>query len=192
MTKMTDATRTNALSILEKLGMRWRRVGRGQRVVVHIDASSGAKRALVKTASLGSAMVRTDSGNSDEANLSGFGPDVDHVLFAVGTRGSPEVAAYLVPIEEVEEAYRSCHRAWQARHPATTDNRTWVIWFNDAGDPDCNGFHTKWAKYRLDDSSGRSAQQEMAPILPSIGEIKAQIAAHHRVSADKVRIAIEL
>ena len=149
MTIETDATRDTALSILIESGMQWERKGSGQRFVVHIKQSLSTVRALVKTASRGSAMVKTDIDDAEKANISGFKDDVTHVLFAVGDPLSNEVTAFLVPIREVEDAYRSTHKVWKSHHPTGEENTTWVIWFNDRGNADCNGFHLKWAHYRI-------------------------------------------
>lgn len=149
MTAETDNTRETALSILEAKEMRWERKGSGQRFVVHINQGLSTIRALVKTASRGSAMVRTDIDDADKAKIIGFKDDVSDVLFAVGDPVSNEVSAYLVPIKEVEAAYRSTHRVWKSHHPMGDENTTWVIWFNERGNADCNGFHLKWAHYRI-------------------------------------------
>lgn len=193
----TEMTRNAALSLVAAEGMRWNRVGRGQRFVVHIERDLGLVRALVKVASRGSAMVRTDIDDSDKATLSGFKDDVDHVLFAVKSPDSGDVAAYLVPIGEVEEAFRSAHRAWRARRPKIdNDNTTWVIWFTDRGDPDCNRFHEKWSHYRIGRSSvpaelHSSVEHPARPLGLSIEEAKAGIAARFNVAPAQIRITIE-
>jgi len=199
MSPQTDATRNAALSILEAHGMSWVRVGRGQRFVVHIEGAGRKKvRALVKAASLGSAMVRTDRDDADSAKLLGFEADVDHVLFAVGSRDSTEIVAYLVPIKEVEAAYRSGHRVWRSTHAVRNENTTWVLWFNDSGTtPECNGFDRKWAQYRVGTSSptahvsGDPSAVGHGGNNSAIEDAKGLIAARLGVSPDQVKIVIE-
>ena len=121
MAKETEYTRNIALSLLEQKGMEWERVGRGQRYVVRIKGNEKLVRALVKVASKGSAMVKTDIDDAENAKISGFSADVDHVLFAIGNVDSNKVSAYLVPISEVEKAYRSTHSAWRTKRPTGSE-----------------------------------------------------------------------
>lgn len=195
MAKQTEMTRDAALSILESQGMRWQRVGRGQRFVAHIATGRDTVRALVKVASLGSAIMTTDSDDPDKAKLSGFGPDVDHVLFAVRDPSTSEVAAYLVPKDEAERAYRETHRAWRKRHPKSPPNTTWVLWFTEGRDPDCNRFHQKWAQYRVGSRPSAGDASEGVPqrlTAPALAEEKARLAARLGVPANRIRIVIEL
>jgi len=194
----TAETRAAALSLLEAEGMEWARVGKGQRFVIHIHKGEEPLRALVKVASRGSAMVRTDIDDADKATISGFKDDVDHVLFAVRSPETREVSAYLVPLSEAEEAYRSTHRAWRAKRPnPDNDNTTWVLWFTDRGDPDCNGFHKTWTRYRIGGSGipvaseGAYSRMEEAGGGLSIEEAKAGLATRFKVPTANIRISIE-
>jgi hypothetical protein len=191
----TPATRAAALSILETRGISWTRVGRGQRFVIHLEISGRPVRALVKVASLGSVMVRTDR-EADDAKISGFKSDVDHVLFAVGRRASAAVEAYLVPIAEVDAAYRSAYRAWRSTHEMKAENRTWVLRFDEYGTlPECDRFSEKWARYLV-------GTTEQVPRIPSVvgpdahkdsvvENAKQIVAAGLGVAIEKVKIIVE-
>jgi len=192
----TENTRNVALSLLEAKGMEWRRVGKGQRFVIHAQNDQKTIRVLVKVASRGSAMVRTDIDDAEKAVISGFSSDVDSVLFAVGGRDNKEISAYLVPIKEVEEAYRSTHGKWRAKRPTGTKNMTWVIWFNDSGDADCNDFHQIWEHYCIgtySTSTMRVVDSERQMVVKgiSIEEAKAGLATYFNVNPNNVKIAIE-
>jgi hypothetical protein len=146
MANETDGTREAALAVIINRGMHWRRVGKGQRFVVDITKGKKTFRTLVKTASYGGAMVRADSVN-DDAVISGFGADVEYVLFAVGLRETEEVAAYLVPFNVVEKAYRSSdRRSWEKNRDA---GAVWIIQFAGAGDRPSSGFVEKWREYLI-------------------------------------------
>jgi hypothetical protein len=199
MTPQTEQTRAAALRIVEEQGYQVERVGKGQRFVVHLTKDGQRRRALVKVASLGSAMVRTDVDDADRAKISGFESDVDSVLFAVGERNSTSVSAYLVPISVVEEAYRSSHRVWRSTRPIKAVNLTWVIWFNDAGAPECSGFARTWSHYRLGNNArgpGRASVELPSPadhdrLQRAIESAKQRIAAEGRLRPDQVKIVIE-
>jgi transposase len=87
--------------------------------------------------------LRPGIGRRRTGRLAPFaGPDVDTVMFAVGSRESDEAKLYLVPIDEAERTYREAFRGWQEAHPETTDNRTWVLRFE-------HGLHDKWGRTRV-------------------------------------------
>jgi hypothetical protein len=194
--ELTERTRQAALSILEFEGWSWSRVGKGQRFVVEMHKGEQTVRALMKVASIGSAITTTDNDDADKAKLIGFGPDVDHVLFAVGNPQTAETEAYLVPIGMAERAYRDTHRAWRARHPGGKPNTAWVLWFTDGGDQDCNRFHRKWAQFRIGSSRPSTGDPVETPLKrptpPALAEEKARLAARFGVPADRIRIVIEL
>jgi hypothetical protein len=103
-------------------------------------------RALVKTASYGGAMVRASSIARD-AIISGFDGDVDYVFFAVGIRDTDDVAAYLVPINVAEKAFRSSdRRSW---HKDREAGAVWIVHFMGTGNRSSNGFAEKWREYLI-------------------------------------------
>lgn len=191
MSAETEETRKRAFSLIEKAGWSLSRIGKGQRYVVAINnpGSGTTIKALVKTASRGSAMVKTNSDNADDAKLSGFGDDIDHVLFAVGDPASGSVSAFLVPAAIVEEAYRKAHREWRANRPHSNANTTWVLWFNNGGSPEANGFAEKW-KGHLVGTEERPATASGQETL-SIAEAKERLARTFGVSPASIKISIE-
>lgn len=199
MSLETESTRNAALAILVAEGLIWVRVGKGQRFVVRISGGDRITTALVKTASRGSAIVRADIDDADRAKLSGFATDVSHVLFAIGNKDNGTVETYLVPLREVEVAYRETHRAWRANHMAGGDNTTWVIWFNDQGNQDCNGFHRKWANYRIGSSLPKGDRVSKDAILNhakpkdglTIDEAKRRLAVSLGIDPSNIKIVIE-
>ena len=204
-----ERIRNGALSILTDKGMKWSRIGSGQRFLVEIVDGHKTKRALVKTASKGGAMVFASSVNKN-ADISGFDDDFDEVLFCVGDPDTDFLAAYLVPAHEAEEAYRS-----ESRHSKrAAGGAMWIIGFYGAGDKPWNGFAEKWRKYLIgakDDVIGptagpaaRERPRARTPRMPSavphfatIAEVMAwareQLAeiAHVRVEAVKLDMKIE-
>jgi hypothetical protein len=192
----TESNRNTALQLLELAGKSWKRIGKGQRFVIQVDRSGETISALVKVASKGSAMVRTDVDDAEEAKISGFTDDVRFVFFAIGNPKTLTVSAYLVPIEEVEAAYRASHRKWRDNHPTGTENTTWVLWFNDSGDADCNGYHRKWEHYRIGESDTPmertiSADKQGSVSGLSIEEAKVGLARRFNVDPANVKIVIE-
>lgn len=138
-----EATRQAALSLVVDAGMKWSRVGKGQRFVVDIIKRKKTVRALVKTASKGGALVRAES-IANDAVISGFDRDIDYVLFAVALPDQDDVAAYLVPFDVAEEAFRASDRhSWNK----AGNYAVWVIGFAGAGNRTSNGFAMKWSEF---------------------------------------------
>jgi hypothetical protein len=193
MTVETETTRAKALDILSGSGTTWNRVGKGQRFVVHFHRDGRLVRALVKVASRGSAMVRTDDDDADLATLSGFGNDVDHVLFAVGEKNSrlERVEAYLVPIEEAEMAFRNSHKGWKAKHPSSKPNTTWVIWFDASGDDACNRYSAKWKRFNIGASLTLRGEDGSTPRAAlTIPEAKRLLAQSLGVRPEDIKITV--
>lgn len=193
MTLETEVTRQKALEALRSSGIEWSRVGKGQRFIVELLRNGIASRALVKVASRGSAMFRTTSDDADVAELSGFGPDIDFVLFAVGYPNDrhEKVEAYLVPLNEVDAAVRQSHRDWRRARPESNPSETWVIWFDNAGAPEANCFAEKWKTHRVGLSltlRGESSSDE--PQL-TIADAKRRLAKSLGVDQDRIKILIE-
>jgi hypothetical protein len=202
MSEESQETRKVALSLLNDAGMKWTRIGNGQRFIVDVDNGKNTRRALVKTASKGGAMVLASSVD-ENATISGFNGDFDDVLFGVGYRDTDEVAAYLVPAKEVEAAYRS-----KSRHsPHKNGNSAvWILRFGGPGDETWNGFSAKWRHYRIGTTAGPVvARRRRAPIprpavqashFTTIAEVMAwareQLAEIARVKVDAVRLDLKI
>lgn len=195
MANDTETTRQMALAVMQKNGFKWGRVGKGQRYVVRLEKQGHESFALLKVASLGSAMVRTSDDDTDSASISGFGPDVDHVLFAVGdatSQGVRTIRAFLVPAKEAEEAFREAHRDFRANSPNSQPSSTWVISFFDKGYPAGNGFAKKWAAYEVGSvmSAGSPISEETSEKL-TIAEAKRLLAESFGVAPENIKIVIE-
>jgi len=197
MADQTNHTRVSALDVLAQAGYAVRALNRGQRVVVELEQHGVTIEELVKTGSLGRAMVTTSSGDPDNAKISGFGDDVGFVLFAIGD-GRGQVAAYLVPREEAESAFRDAQRGWIGEHPDASDSTTWVVYFNDRGSPAANGYHKKWAKYRVEPlvqtkPTGNPGILVGGPASGhlTIGEAKRLLSISLGVPLESVKITIE-
>lgn len=183
MPRLTKATRKAALEVVEAAGYTVTRIGAGQRYVYRLERGGQTWRALLKIASASNLIGKVDVPDADLGKLSGFGPDVDHVLIGVRIRGTDEVSVFLVPIGEVDAAFRDGFRAWAAEHPETAHrNRSWVLHFHRTGHPDCGFFHEKWARYRIEPAAP-DAQIEAAREL---------LAARHGVAPERVRFLIDV
>jgi hypothetical protein len=194
MTIETERTRNAALKILDRLGIEWRRTGKGQRFVIEFSYKGRAVSALVKTASRGGAIARASSDDPDDATLSGFGQDITDVFFAVANPYSGEVSAYLVPAVTAENAWKEAHRAFRATHRNGKANTTWVIHFNDVGSSsESNGYQRKWARYLLGDADPIGLSGAPHNRLPglSIEEAKQGLSERFAVPIDSIRITIE-
>ena len=189
----TEVTRQKALESLRSSGVEWSRVGKGQRYLVAIVKDGVTSKALVKVASRGSAMFRTSSDDAEAAELSGFGSDINYVLFAVGYPNDrfEKVEAYLVPVSVVDAAVRRSHSDWRNARPDSNPSQTWVIWFNASGAKEANNFADKWKEYRCGTSltlRGDGPQEE--PLL-TLAEAKRQLAQSLGVDQDRIKITIE-
>jgi hypothetical protein len=202
MATATDGTRQAALSILSGKGLNWTRVGNGQRFIVEITRDNKTVSALVKTASYGGAMVSASSIGND-AVISGFDGDVDYVFFAVGSRDTGEVAAYLVPFDVAEKAYRATdRRSW---HKDREAGAVWLLNFLGSGSKPGNGFAKKWHDYLIGTTDQREplqvdrTEKENSPVIAptKIAEVMAwareRIAeiAGARIDAVKLDLKIE-
>lgn len=194
----TEATRQAALSVIERKGMKWSRVETGNlnRFVVNVIKGDKTIRVLVKTASKGGALVKADS-IANDAVISGFDGDINYVLFAVGLPDQDDVAAYLVPFDVAEEAFRSSdRRSWNKKE-------TWAVWvlqFAGPGNRTSNGFVMKWREYLIGttgshtprpphpnkESSERNASKKL-----TIAEAKRLLAISLGVPSSNITITIE-
>jgi len=195
MANDTETTRQMALTVLEKNGFKWERVGKGQRYVVRLEKNGEESFALLKVASLGSAMVRTSDDDTDSATISGFGPDIDYVLFAVGDATSQTartIRAFLVPASEAEGAFREAHRDFRANSPNSQPSSTWVISFFGKGYPAGNDFARKWANYEIGSAmSVSSPTVEQTSQKLTVAEAKRLLAESFGVSPENIKIVIE-
>lgn len=192
----TQETRSSAYAILEAAGYRLTPLGKGNRVIMKVEKDGKTFDALVKTASLGNAMVKTSSGDPDTAQVSGFSGDTSHVIFAVGGRHG-RVDAYLVPSVEAENAFRSAQRDYLLNHPSAANNTTWVIYFGSNGDAGANGYAKKWSTYRVVPNESpaivQSAIEQAGPADPgklTISEAKRLLALSLGVRPEDVKISI--
>jgi hypothetical protein len=197
MNRSTEQTRRIAYEILRSAGYKVVDASAGGRVLVDIDAPDGWKlRALVKTGSLGRAMVKAKSGDPD-AVISGFGADIEAVLFAIGDKDGG-VSAYLVPEQQAQDAFRKAHRERRGTSEKSAANTTWVIYFDDKGEPAANGYAETWKSYRINPSDGeeviRSATAGSARVEEgglSIGEAKRRLSITLGVPVTSIKISIE-
>jgi len=187
MSEKSEEVRNVALSLVNSAGMKCTRVGRGQKFVVDIDDGHNTKRALVKTAAKGGAMVYASSVDKN-AEISGFDSGLDSVLFCACNPDTDLVDAFLVPLAEAEEAYRS-----KSRHsPRKAGGAMWIIGFYDTGEP-WNGFAEKWQKYKIRTSNTASStaipRLEVRPL--TIEQAKAGLAAQYKVNPEAIKITME-
>jgi hypothetical protein len=188
----TEATRLAALAQLEPAGIKWTLVKTGQRHLIDFNIGGSPGRALVKTGSLGQAIVKSSEDDPDRARLSGFSDDLSHVLFAIGTRSGTGVDAYLVPRDEAESAWRENHRAWKATHTASPPNTTWVIRFGGSSKSPYSGFAEKWDRYRVRPSEPPSRESVKVQNDPGLSpeQAKRGLAIFFGVKPDNIKIII--
>jgi hypothetical protein len=129
-----------------------------------LAAMARAGKALTRLPSKGRAMIyRMPDGQTVRVRTCN-----DHVLIVVGDtaahnaklniegieRTLGNVVSYLLPTKEVEAEARRTHEEWLASDPNTKgDNKTWNLWFKREAPTKANDYETKWAKYRLDDTT---------------------------------------
>lgn len=202
MTDLTDETMHAALSVIRNAGIPMIVTKKGSRVTVELERGGTKRRAVVKTASLGNAMVNADKDDADTARLAAI-EHVDDVLFAVGRPNSENVETYIVPASIVEAAYRDTHRHWRAKHAGTNPNTTWVLPFAPTKDPVLGDFAKKWEGFRigttrrgesgpsgLSHNSGGPSQTGPGAGL-TVDEAKSGLSIHYKVPTDKIKIVIE-
>lgn len=137
---------------------------------------------------------------AEDAKLNIEGTDFLLVVMPETPREFGPVMAYLVPTPVAVEAARTTHREWLASRPNTKgDNRTWNLWFDDAGPAKANGFAKKWGRYRLPGTASTSPQPQAQPAgvaATKLGEVIAaarrQIADAAGVPPEAVRISVDL
>lgn len=203
MANLTDQTTETALQIVRDANIPVSVSQRGSRITVEVTLDGRKRRALVKTASIGNAMVNADIDDADNATLRAF-EGIDDVLFAIGRPGSEEVQAFIVPAGEVEKAYRDTHRHWRDTHPERkNENLTWVLPFGPTKDPVLGGFGTKWARYLIGQarrgSGGPAAKLASAPHIDardpadglSVEEAKQGLSLRYGVPIERIKIVME-
>jgi hypothetical protein len=141
------------------------RIGNGQRWVIQL---CDGKRAMLKTSLHDNIMVKTDLPTPENAIISGFTNDVDHVLAVTGAIG--DLSAYLIPIGIVEAEFRANQRKWMDADPENRSNTTWSL----------NGLGSRFAQYKF--------ELGVRAITPD--EAKRRLAVYFDTSPDKVNIAI--
>lgn len=141
------------------------RIGNGQRWVIEL---ADGKKAMLKTSLNDNIMVKTDVPTPEDAVLSGFTNDVDHVLAVTGPIG--DLQAYLIPVKIVENEFRTQQRTWMDADPANRSNTTWSL----------SNLGGRFAKYKYD--------IELRGITPD--EAKRRLAVHFRTTPDKINIAV--
>jgi hypothetical protein len=141
------------------------RIGNGQRWVIQL---TDGKRAMLKTSLNDNIMVRTDVPIPENAVLSGFTDDVDHVLAITGAIGG--LFAYLIPVEIVENEFRTQQRKWMDEDPDNRSNTTWSL----------TNLGARFAEYKYD--------IELRAITPD--EAKRRLAVHFGTTPDKINIAV--
>ena len=204
MTSLTDQTTETALQIVRDANIPVSVSQRGSRVTVEVTFDGRKRRALVKTASIGNAMVNADIDDADKATLRAF-EGFDDVLFAIGQPRSEDVRAFIVPADEVEKAYRDTHRHWRGTHPdKKNENLTWVLPFGPTKDPVLGGFGTKWAKYLIGQArrgtDGSAARPAGSPQTSphdnavdglSVEEAKRGLSLRYDVPVERIKIVME-
>lgn len=204
MTNLTDQTTETALQIVRDANIPVSASQRGSRVTVEVTIDGRTRRALVKTASIGNAMVNADIDDADKATLRAF-EGFDDVLFAIGQPRSEIVQAFIVPADEVEQAYRDTHRHWRDTHPdKKNENLTWVLPFGQTKDPFLGGFGTKWAKYLIGQArrgtDGPAPRRAGSPQTSphdnvagglSVEEAKRGLSLRYDVPIERIKIVIE-
>ncbi len=143
------------------------RIGKGQRWVIQL---SDGKRAMLKTSLYDNIMVKTDVPSPEDATLSGFTSDVDHVLAVTGDIGS--LSAYLIPIDEVERKFRAGQRKWMNEDPENRSNTTWSLY----------NIGSLFSEYEYD--------LELRAITPE--EAKRRLAVHFNTTPDKININVSV
>jgi hypothetical protein len=196
----TEQTRDRAYAVLTSAGYELSDKSAHGRVMADVRAPDGRKfKALVKTGSIGQAMVKARGGNPDRSEISGFEPDISYVVFAIGNKAG-EVNTYLVPAEEAEAAFRKAHREWIKDHHSAAESTTWVIYFHGKGSPAANNYHHHWDRYRISPGDDRPTAAPIGTVPPSIlqpsgaltiAEAKRLLASSFGVSPDNVKITIE-
>lgn len=141
------------------------RIGNGQRWVIQL---ADGKRAMLKTSLNDNIMVKTDVPTPENAVLSGFTDDVDHVLAVTGAIG--DLTAYLIPVEIVEKEFRTQQRKWMDLDPQNRSNTTWSL----------SNLGSRFSEYKYD--------IELKGITPD--EAKRRLAVHFRTTPDKINIAV--
>lgn len=141
------------------------RIGNGQRWVIQL---TDGKRAMLKTSLNDNIMVKTDVPTPENAVLSGFTDDVDHVLAITGAIG--DLSAYLIPVAIVENEFRTQQRKWMDEDPENRSNTTWSL----------TNLGSRFAEYKYD--------IELQAITPD--EAKRRLAVHFGTTPDKINIAV--
>jgi len=141
------------------------RIGNGQRWVIQL---SDGKRAMLKTSLNDNIMVKTDVPTPENAVISGFKDDVDHILAVTGAIGN--LSAYLIPIGIVEDEFRAGQRKWMDEDPENRSNTTWSL----------SNLGVRFAKFSYD--------IELQPITPD--EAKRRLAVHFGTTPDKINISL--
>jgi hypothetical protein len=143
------------------------RIGNGQRWVIQL---TDGKRAMLKTSLNDNIMVKTDVPTPENAVLSGFTDDVDHVLAITGSIG--DLSAYLIPVAIVENEFRTQQRKWMDGDPKNRSNTTWSL----------SNLGARFAEYKYD--------IELRAITPD--EAKRRLAVHFGTTPDKINIAVSV
>jgi hypothetical protein len=137
-----------------------------------------------------------------EAKLNIEGTDSILIVMPEIPRSPGPVMAYFIPTAVVVEAVRSNHRDWLASNPSTKgENRTWAIWFDEAGPATSNGYAQRWAAFRLKgsasaDVSVESGTASLTGSTPTLGEViadaKRRIAAVAGVPETAVKVTFDI
>ena len=143
------------------------RIGKGQRWVIQLP---DGKRAMLKTSLYDNIMVKTDVPTPEDAVISGFTDDVDHVLAITGPIG--DLSAYLIPTAIVENEFRIQQRKWMDGDPDNRSNTTWSL----------ANLESRFAKYKYDIG--------IQAITPD--EAKRRLAVHFGTTPDKINIAVSV
>jgi len=141
------------------------RIGNGQRWVIQL---TDGKRAMLKTSLHDNIMVKTNVPTPENAVLSGFTDDVDHVLAITGAIG--DLSAYLIPVAIVENEFRTQQRKWMDEDPENRSNITWSL----------TNLGSRFAEYKYD--------IELQAITPD--EAKRRLAVHFGTTPDKINISV--
>lgn len=147
------------------------RIGKGQRWVIKL---ADGKMVMLKTSLADSIMVKTDVKSPEDAVISGFADDVDHVLLATGQVG--ELKAYLIPRDVLERTFRAHQRKWMddTKHEGNT---TWVI--NDVSR------HFAQYSYQLEGKAAEASDGKLSPEEAKIG-----LARFFNTTPDKINISV--
>ncbi|CAN7652722.1 hypothetical protein [Mesorhizobium sp. LjRoot246] len=184
MNKVVEVRETG-LKLLRAAGYSYERVGKGISYNVRINPD---KLAHVKVGTKGGPIIRAQSLDA-ECDFNGLTDEITHLLYINSDRKTEEVTIYLIPKVDAVNAFRD---AWKDRLVKSSgvpaSDMVSIAFFDGKNDVD-HGYQKKFSKYEI-----RSLNNEkFSVVMPlTIEEAKAGLAAKFGVSADAIKISIEM